>query len=98
MKNLKEFIKESIEDMLTFKGGISSDTSGYVDVIDEDKVKALEILACKQLFPGLNANSLSYKYHHLSSKYPEGVIVSCSNSNKKYLVTHHGHIVDFFRR
>jgi len=98
MKNLKEFIKESIEDMLTFKGGISSDTSGHVDVIEKDRVKALEILACKQLFPNLKTNSLSYKYHKVSSKYPEGVIVSCSNSNKKYLVAHHGHIVDLNRR
>ncbi len=95
MKNIKEFIKESIEDMLTFKGGIPSDTSsGHVDVIEKDKVKALEILACKQLFPDLKTNSLSYEYHNLSSRYPEGVIVSCSNSDKKYLVTHHGHIVD----
>ncbi len=98
MKTLKIFIKESIDDMLTFKGGISSEASDYVDVIDEDKVKALETLVCKELFPDLKTDSLSYEYHHVSSEYPEGVIVSCSNSHKKYLVTHHGHIIDLSRR
>ncbi len=98
MKTLKIFIKESIDDMLTFKGGIPSVSSDYDNVIDEDKVKALETLVCKELFPDLKTDSLTYKYHHVSSEYPEGVIVSCNNSHKTYLVTHHGHIIDLSRR
>ena len=94
MKTLKSFIKESINDMLTFKGGILSQPGDHVDVIDEDKVKALETIACKQLFPNLTSDSLSYEYHYESSEYPEGVIVSCNSSHKKYLVSYHGHIID----
>ena len=96
MKSLKRFIKESINDMLTFKDG-RLDYNELQPVSDRDKLKTLEIIACKQLFDKEEPGILSYKYHHESSKYPEGIFVSCSKSNKKYLVTHHGHIIDFNR-
>ena len=97
MKNLKRFIKESLNDMLTFKGGHELDSNSYSSVSDEDKVKALETITCKKLFLKKEPGSLSYEYYYESSKYPEGILVMCSKSDKKYLVTHHGHIIDFSR-
>ena len=98
MKSLKEFIKESIEDMLTFKGGGNSESDRRAFVSNEDKVKAMEILACKQLFSGSKPGSFSYEYYYESSKYPEGIIVTCNISGKKYLASYHGYVIDLNRR
>ena len=96
MKTLKSFIKESISDMLTFKDGHLDDSSKSLPVSNRDKLTALETIACKQLFKKEKPGNLSYDYHYESVGHPEGVIVSCSKSNKKYLISHHGYIQEFF--
>ena len=96
MKNLKKFIKESISDMLTFKDG-RLDYNEERLVSNRDKLAALETIACKQLFKKEEPGTLSYEYHYESSQYPEGVIVICSKSNKKYLVSHYGDIIELVR-
>ena len=95
MNTLKNFIKESINDMLTFKDGYLDDSSKSLPVSSRDRLTALEIVACKQLFNELTPGTLSYKYNYSSTGHPEGVLVTCSHSRKTYLVSHHGHIVEF---
>ena len=95
MKNLEKFIKESLNNMLTFKDGELHRSDGYVKVSDRDRLTALEIVACKKLFNESTPGTLSYKYHYLSTGQPEGVLVTCSHSGKTYLVTHQGRIIDF---
>ena len=97
MNALKNFIKESINDMLTFKDGKLRRPDDYEEVSDRDRLTALEIVACKQLFNELTPGTLSYKYNYSSTGHPEGVLVTCSHSGKTYLVSHHGHIVEFRR-
>tara|TARA_B000000557_G_C20422712_1_gene295328 strand:+ start:10 stop:285 length:276 start_codon:yes stop_codon:yes gene_type:complete len=89
MKSLKKFIREAIDDMLTFKGGILSDSNEYLEVTPEDRVKAMT------LFAQSDSSDFSYKYHHLSSQYPEGVLVTCNHSGRTYLVSHTGNVVEF---
>ena len=82
MKTLRSFIKESINDMLTFKDGRLEDSSKVLPVSDRDKITAMKIFAQSDL------SDFSYKYHYVSSEYPEGVLVTCKHSRKTYLVSH----------
>ncbi len=89
MNTLKNFIKESINDYL-------DDSSKSLPVSNRDRLTALEIVACKQLFNELTPGTLSYKYNYSSTGHPEGVLVTCSHSGKTYLVSlSNGHIVEF---
>lgn len=81
MKTLKRFIKESIDDMLTFKDGRSNGDK-IQQVSDRDKVTAMETFAKSDL------SDFSYEYYYESSSQPEGVIITCNHSGKKYLVIH----------
>ena len=89
MKNLKIFIKESLDDMLTFKGGILSNPNEYLEVTPEDRVKAMKCFAQSE------SSGFSYKYYYLSTGYPEGVLVTCDHSGKTYLVSYLGHVTEF---
>ena len=93
MKNLKKFIKESIDNMLTFKDG-RLDGTEMLQVSDRDKVTAMETFAKSEL------SDFSYEYYYESSSQPEGVLVTCNHSGKTYLVTHGnpGHVMRFDRR
>jgi len=93
MKMLKRFIKESIDDMLTFKDG-RFDGDEMPKVSDRDKVKAMEIFAKS------DSSDFSYEYYYVSSSQPEGVLVTCNHSGKTYLVSHGnpGYVVRYNRR
>lgn len=93
MKNLKKFIKESIDNMLTFKDG-RLDGTEMLQVSDRDKVTAMETFAKSEL------SDFSYEYYYESSSQPEGVLVTCNHSGKTYLVTHGnpGQVMRFDRR
>ena len=93
MKTLKKFIKESIDDMLTFKDG-RLDGNEVLAVSDRDRVAAMEIFAKS------DSSDFSYEYYYESSRQPEGVLVTCNHSGKTYLVTHGnpGRVMRFNRR
>lgn len=91
MKELKRFIKESIDDMLTFKDGLWNGEAPTVS--DRDKVKAMEIFAKS------DSSDFSYKYYYEGSRQPEGVLITCNHTGKTYLVMHgnYGHVIRFRR-
>ena len=93
MKTLKKFIKESIDDMLTFKDGRLDDNE-MLAVSDRDKVTAMKIFAKS------DSSDFSYEYYYESSSQPEGILVTCNHSGKTYLVAHGnpGHVVRYNRR
>ena len=91
MKSLKVFIKETIEDMSTYKGGILSGSNEYLEVTHDDRVKAMK------LFAQSDSSDFSYEYYYESSQYPEGVLVTCNHSGRTYLVSHTGNVIEFKR-
>jgi len=84
MKSIRQFIKETIDSMMTFKGGVLSNPGEYLEVTPEDREKALEMFK----------NNFSCEYYYESSRYPEGIEVTCNQSKKNYLVSHQGHVVE----
>ena len=91
MKILKSFIRESIDHMLTFKGGKLAHPDDFTAIEEEDKNSAVELLS--KSFPALNLKNFTYKYYYESSPFPEGVVASCMSTGSKYLVTHQGDVV-----
>ena len=91
MKRLRKLIRETIDNMLTFKGGVLSNSNEYLEVTPEDRVKAMD------LFAQSDSSDFSYEYHYLSSNYPEGVLVTCNHSGRTYLVSHQGYVTEFKR-
>ena len=94
MKTLEKFIKESINDMLTFKDGYIDNVNKSLPVSNRDKSTAMEIFAKS------DSSDFSYEYHYISTGYPEGVLVTCNHSSKTYLVTHGnpGHVIRYNRK
>ena len=84
MKRIRQFIKETIDSMLTFKGGVLSNSDEYLEVTPEDRERALELFK----------NNFSCEYYYESTRYPEGVEIICNQSKKSYLVSYQGHVVE----
>lgn len=84
MKNLKRFIKESINDMLTFKGENNLDGNRYDNSVSEaDKQKALDLIKDSQ--------DVSFEYYYVSSEFPEGVKISIRGH--AFIVEHSGRVI-----
>ena len=79
MKNLKKFIKESLDDMLTFKDGLYP----RENVSESDKSEALEIIR----------NKLSFKYSY-SATHADGIIITFSDG-KEYLITYDKEVIPY---
>lgn len=96
MKNLRILIRETLDSMLTFKGGVLSNPSEYLEVIPRDRVKAMELFN-KSVSNASDSSDFSYEYYYESSNYPEGVLVTCNNSGITHLVAHQGNVTEFKR-